>query len=176
MLAGAEQGVSVECVCRKHNMIDRDDASVENTTRSTEMMCLSKTQHDVACVSARVKGRRSRPCERASFQAVCYLLFHTHFDRVTTLVTINDSQSTHIDARFRGCETRYLAPNVRTRAMLTCDRLKRIEATVTRRLTLLQRRRGERLERLGLALRCDDVDGVRAMCGLVGRSGSIAIG
>jgi hypothetical protein len=81
-----------------------------------------------------------------------YLLFHTHFDRWTTLV-------------------------VRTGAMLTCDRLKRIrEATATQRRTLVQRRRGERLERLGLALRGDDVDGVRAMCGLVGRSGSFAIG
>jgi hypothetical protein len=46
----------------EHNMIDRDDVSVENTTRSIEMMCLLKTQHDVARASARVKGRRNRPC------------------------------------------------------------------------------------------------------------------
>jgi hypothetical protein len=50
------------CVCRKHNMTDRDEVSVENTTWSIEMRCLSKTQHDVAYVPGRVKGRRFRPC------------------------------------------------------------------------------------------------------------------
>jgi hypothetical protein len=55
-------------------MIDQDDVSVENTTRSIKMMCLSKTQHDVACVSARVKEPQQQHGDgdglRASFQPV----------------------------------------------------------------------------------------------------------
>ncbi len=50
-------------------MFERDDVSVENTTRSIEMMCLSKTQHDVYAPQTKILEGRTNVSERV-FEAL----------------------------------------------------------------------------------------------------------